>query len=126
MHTIRPLPRPARHRLARHYLEMALAMLVGMSLLGPLEPWLLGAGWVDLRAAPEFDALVMAINMTLAMVAWSLWRRHIGLLTGAFLTSGQVLMFLAMAAVMLRHVKEYASPNASARSATRSLCASPR
>lgn len=133
VHTIQTLPRPARRRFARHYLEMALAMLVGMSLLGPLESWLLGAGWDDLRAAPEFDALMMATNMTVAMVAWMLWRRHSGsatvrmaaamyasfllllpllwlgfLSTGAFLTSGHVLMFLAMAAVMLCHVEEYA------------------
>ncbi|MEV4196735.1 DJ-1/PfpI family protein [Micromonospora globbae] len=130
---IRALPRPARRRFVRHYLEMALAMLVGMSLLGPLESWLLGTGWDDLRAAPEFDAMMMATNMTVAMVAWMLWRRHSGsatgkmaaamyaafllplpllwlgtLSTGAFLTSGHVLMFVAMAAVMLCHVEEYA------------------
>lgn len=133
MHTIRALLTPARRRVVRHYLEMVLAMLAGMMVLGPLESWLLGAGWADLRAAPESDAVVMATNMTAAMVAWMLWRRHsrtatlrmaavmyasflvllpllwIGVLSdGAFLALGHVLMFLAMAAVMLRHVEEYA------------------
>jgi hypothetical protein len=121
---------PARRRFVRHYLEMVVAMLVGMAVLGPLENLL--PGFEGVRAHPELDALVMATNMTAAMVAWMRFRRHgwaatgemaaamylpfvvlfpplwTGLLDGdATLMLGHVLMFAAMAAVMLGRRDEY-------------------
>jgi hypothetical protein len=53
-----------------HYLEMILAMVAGMLLLGPLADLLFG----DLR--PDLDALVMATNMSIGMTIWMLIRRH--------------------------------------------------
>jgi hypothetical protein len=53
----------------RHFVEMLVAMLVGMVALGPL--------WPDLPTdRVEVHALVMATNMTIGMTALMLWRRH--------------------------------------------------
>jgi hypothetical protein len=66
---------PARttgRKLARftgHYVEMVAAMLIGMVALHPLWP----SSWL---AHPDVDALVMAANMTVAMTAAMLLRRH--------------------------------------------------
>jgi len=52
----------------RHYLEMVVAMLLGMLVLGlPLA---------TLLHAPELELLNMAITMTLPMVAWMRYRGH--------------------------------------------------
>jgi flagellar biosynthetic protein FliP len=121
-------------RFVRHYLEMVVAMMVGMAVLGPLESVALNpVGWQSVRAVPELDALVMATNMTVAMVGWMRYRRHswaaagamavamylsfvvlfpllwVGALSaGGMLAGGHVLMLLAMAGVMLLHRDEYA------------------
>jgi len=56
-------------RFVLHYLEMVVAMVVGMVALAPLWPdaWL---ARVDLHAA------AMAVNMTVGMAAWMALRRH--------------------------------------------------
>ena len=52
----------------RHYVEMVVAMLLGMLLLGlPLA---------TLLHAPELELLNMAVTMTLPMVAWMRHRGH--------------------------------------------------
>jgi hypothetical protein len=72
-----------RWRFARHHLEMLVAMLLGMAVLGPLESALLDPlGWRSVRAVPELDALVMATNTTAAMVAWMGYRGHSWAATG--------------------------------------------
>ena len=54
--------------LTRHYVEMVVAMLLGMLVLGlPLA---------TLLHAPELDLLNMAITMTVPMVAWMRYRGH--------------------------------------------------
>ncbi len=54
----------------RHYLEMVLAMLLGMGVvMGAL-----GAADVELDVEPEL--LVMATSMTVPMVAWMRYRGH--------------------------------------------------
>lgn len=64
----------------RHYLEMIVAMLVGMVTLYPL--WelavdrLVTAVWVH---RTDVDLTAMALAMTVPMVAWMLWRGHRGL-----------------------------------------------
>lgn len=66
------LPRTNTRKLLRfagHYLEMAVAMIVGMVALAPLWP----AGWV---ARPDVHAMTMAIDMTIAMALWMRIRRH--------------------------------------------------
>src|SRR3954471_14065688 len=50
----------------RHYLEMVVAMLVGMVVLGPV--WsLVWPGW---SAVTEVHVLGMATNMAIGMAAW--------------------------------------------------------
>ncbi|MEU8154422.1 hypothetical protein AB0B94_12225 [Micromonospora sp. NPDC048986] len=70
-------PASSRRRLLWHLGEMALAMVAGMLLLGPL--WgLAGAalGVADTLARPEVAALVMATNMTVGMTVWMRYRAH--------------------------------------------------
>jgi hypothetical protein len=129
-------------RFTRHYLEMVVAMLLGMAVLGPLESALLDPlGWQSVRAVPELDALVMATNMTAAMVAWMRYRGHSRAATGlmaaamylpfvvllaplwlgalsptGMLVGGHVLMLPAMAGAMLLRREEYTGCHRAARS----------
>lgn len=115
-------------RFALHYVEMVVAMLVGMFALGPLWSW----AWPGLDALPAVDALVMATNMTVGMAAWMRVRRHswpriaemsaamylpflvllvpywLGVLSGhGLMMGGHVIMFPAMLAAMLWRLDEY-------------------
>ncbi|GAB2756563.1 hypothetical protein [Amycolatopsis magusensis] len=120
--------RSRNRKLARfvgHYVEMIVAMLVGMMALGPLWP----EAWV---ARADVGALVMATDMTVAMALWMAVRRHswpriaemsavmflpfaallvpywFGLLSGsAVMIAGHVLMFPLMLAAMLWRRAEY-------------------
>jgi hypothetical protein len=56
-------------RFVAHYLEMVVAMIVGMVALAPLWP----TEWV---ARPDVHAMTMAIDMTIAMALWMRVRRH--------------------------------------------------
>jgi hypothetical protein len=112
----------------RHYLEMVVAMFAGMFALGTLEHLV----WPALTARHDVGVLVMATNMAIGMGAWMRFRGHswrgivemsgsmyvpfavllvpywsgaIG--AGALMTWGHVLMFPAMAAVMLLRPAEY-------------------
>jgi len=65
-------PRTSSRKLLRfvgHYVEMVVAMIVGMVALAPLWP----AEWV---ARPDVHAMTMAIDMTVAMALWMRIRRH--------------------------------------------------
>jgi flagellar biosynthetic protein FliP len=123
-------PAPARRaaltdrRFWRHFVEMLLAMVVGMVVLGPL--------WPDLHGSTELHLLVMATNMTLGMALWMAVRRHrwvaiaeMGLAmyvpfvvllppfwagwlsADAVFVLGHVLMLPAMLLAMLRRPAEY-------------------
>jgi hypothetical protein len=124
---------PALRRFVRHYLEIVLATVAGMVVLGPAESVLLNPfGWADLLARFETYALVMATNMTVAMAAWMRLRRHgwaaiaemavamyapfvvlfpplwLGVLSATgLMVLGHVLMLFAIAAAMLRRRDEY-------------------
>jgi hypothetical protein len=112
----------------RHYLEMVVAMVVGMVALGPV--WSLV--WPGLSAHVAADALVMATDMAIGMGAWMRFRGHswsaiaamsaamylpfvvlllplwAGLITGGtLLTAGHVLMLPTMALAMLWQRHEY-------------------
>jgi flagellar biosynthetic protein FliP len=69
---------PTRHttrpylRFAGHFVEMVVAMLVGMVALGPVWSF----AWPGLHGYPAADALVMATNMTIGMALWMRIRRH--------------------------------------------------
>ena len=114
---------------ALHYLEMVLAMLAGMFLLG----WVEGLVWPGPDLGVEFDVLVMATNMAVGMAAWMRLRGHswrgiaemsasmyapfavllvpfwAGAIDGhALMTWGHLLMLPAMALVMVARPHEYA------------------
>ena len=136
-HATLPDPTSAAHRhgrarqgrhLVRHYLEMVVAMVLGMAVLGPV--WSLV--WPGLSAHTAADALVMATDMAIGMGAWMRFRGHswpavaamsaamylpfavllvpfwAGLITsGTLLAAGHLLMLPAMALAMLFRRSEY-------------------
>jgi hypothetical protein len=71
MHTTTFQPRRthAVRNFARHYVEMVVAMLAGMLVLGMPLGLLLGD-------ATELELLNMAVTMTVPMVAWMRYRGH--------------------------------------------------
>lgn len=134
MSTQTPTP-PARSRTrhawhhVRHYLEMVVAMVVGMMALGPLEDLV----WPGLDDRVDVHAMVMATNMAVGMGAWMRFRGHswpaiaemsaamylpfvvllvpywAGAVSGSSLvTAGHLLMLPAMALAMWWRVDEYA------------------
>ncbi|GAA2870354.1 hypothetical protein GCM10010472_29620 [Pseudonocardia halophobica] len=116
-------------RFVRHYVEMVVAMVLGMVVLLPL--WRL-AGLPDVSGSVELHSLLMATSMTVGMSAWMLVRRHsraaigemaaamylpfvvlfvpfwAGVLDGhGVMTAGHVLMLPGMLLAMLRRPAEY-------------------
>jgi hypothetical protein len=129
-----PVPNSAGRagRFARHYLEMVVAMAVGMVAIGPV----LGLAIPEASGA-EVDSLVMATSMSVAMAAWMRFRRHrvgpivemsLAMYAGfvvlfpllwsghidaaGLMAGGHVLMLLFMAAAMLLRPAEYAVKHA--------------
>ena len=129
--------RPATKHFIRHYVEMLVAMFLGMAVLGLPTEWALGAlgsSWSDLHHnAPALMLLVMAVIMTMPMVGWMAYRGHgrrpnaemaasmflptfgvIGVLWGGLLTDAMALMTIehvvmlpSMLAAMLLRRAEY-------------------
>jgi transcriptional regulator GlxA family with amidase domain len=121
-------------RFALHYLEMVVAMVVGMVVLGGALRAGLSAAGVEYSMArfPELVILEMGLTMALGMAAWMRYRGHgwastlemsaamlvpaaavvppvwLGVLgAGAAMTLEHVAMFPLMLAVMLRRRDEY-------------------
>ncbi len=127
----------AGRRFARHYVEMVVAMFLGMAVLGALVLVVLGAAGVssaelhhDLPALMLFG---MGVTMTVPMVGWMRYRGHgwrpsaemaasmlvptfgvmallwAGLLTdiGALMTIEHVVMLPSMLVAMLLRREEY-------------------
>jgi hypothetical protein len=118
----------------RHFVEMVIAMGVGMAVLGP--QWMMATdalGWSSLFRRTEPMALAMATEMSIGMAAWMRFRRHgwapilemcaamfvpflllfIPYRLGAVgpttvMIAGHVLMLPAMALAMLHRLDEYA------------------
>ena len=129
------LKRPTRH-LVRHYVEMVIAMFVGMGVLA--YPAQAATGAMGIDDSPALMFLRMATTMTAPMVGWMLYRGHgwranaemsasmfvptfavIGLLWTDVLTHISVLMTIehvamlaAMAGVMLLRPAAYAHHDA--------------
>ena len=125
-----PVPRGRRAwHFTRHYLEMVVAMFAGMFALGGLER----LAFPDLTLGTVLGVLVMATNMAIGMGAWMRFRRHSwrsitemsasmyvpfavllvpfwagGIGEHALMTWGHVLMFPAMALVMVLRPHDYA------------------
>lgn len=131
-------PRPRALSFVLHYLQMIIAMALGMMVLYPL--WLLAVGgapetaWVH-RA--DVDSLVMATTMVIPMAAWMRFRGHgrrptvemsaamyagfvvlypflwLGIIdTDGLMLLGHVLMLLFMLAAMLARPGEYSGSHA--------------
>jgi hypothetical protein len=126
--------RPALRRFVGHYLEIVVAAVAGMVVLGPAASMLLNTiGWADVVANFEAATLVMATNMAIAAAAWMRFRRHgwaaiaemavamyapflvlfpplwLGVLSAnGLMVLGHLLMLFAIAAAMLRRRDEYA------------------
>ena len=119
----------------RHFLEMVVAMIVGMAVFGAIVWGIFGLlGHASLRHYAGFRALVMAINMIIGMSLWMRHRRHswaaigemagamfvpyvallgpylAGVLSGpALLGAMHLLMLPAMVLAMLHRRDEYTS-----------------
>ena len=121
----------------RHYVEMVVAMFLGMAVLGIPAGWALsaiGTSWSELTDdAPALMFLGMATTMTVPMVGWMVYRGHgrranaemsasmylptfavIGVLeaglmtdTGALMVVEHVAMLAAMLGAMLLRRAEY-------------------
>jgi flagellar biosynthetic protein FliP len=129
-----PSRRAERHNLIRHFVEMVLAMLVGMAVLGMVAGLICAAlghsGFLTHHAG--LRAWVMALNMTIGMAVWMRYRGHswgaitemggamfvpvavlivpylAGAISAAALLVGMhVLMFPAMVVAMLHRRDEY-------------------
>jgi hypothetical protein len=69
--------RGSLRRFTLHYLEMVLAMVVGMVALGTLEALAFDAlGWTGVTDRADVNAALMAVNMTVAMAGWMKYRGH--------------------------------------------------
>ena len=116
--------------LARHYVEMVVAMFAGMLVLGGLRA-VLGLT-IAFEDQPGASYLLMAVDMSVGMAAWMRYRGHgwastlemcaamfvplalvplvwagaMGAMT--FMGVAHVVMLLAMLAVLLRRRDEYA------------------
>jgi hypothetical protein len=131
------MPRSPAFTFARHYVEMVVAMFLGMFVLGGIGAVLLGLAGVDTgdwhADAPALMLLSMAVTMSVPMVAWMRHRGHgwapcwemtasmllptfgaIALLALALVEDGgtlmliqHVVMFPAMFGVMLLRRDEY-------------------
>jgi len=132
--------RRAALRFILHYVEMVIAMFVGMFALDPV--WSLAVPGVMDR--PDAAAIVMATNMTIGMSAWMAVRRHpwlriaemaaamylpfvvllvpyyLGAISGmAVMMGGHTLMFLSMLAAMLWRRDEYSHGHHHHKTSTR-------
>lgn len=123
-------------RFAGHYLEMVVAMLVGMFILGAALRAVLAAADVaySMDRYPELVTLEMGLTMAVAMLGWMRFRGHgwaatlemsgamlvpaiaavpliaLGTLdAGTAMTVEHVAMFSLMLAVMLRRRGEYSA-----------------
>ncbi|WP_291418694.1 hypothetical protein [Actinophytocola sp.] len=128
-----PAGSSANRRFALHYVEMVVAMLVGMAVFAPLWTWAFDA--FDAAATLDRDdvmAMSMATNMVIGMSLWMWFRGHtaapvvemavamylpfavllvplwLGVISVVFLmVAGHVLMLGTMLLAMLRRREEY-------------------
>lgn len=122
----------AKRRFALHYLEMVVAMLLGMVLLGPVWRAVFDVFGRTALERTDVMAMSMATNMVVAMSLWMWFRGHtaapilemavamyvpfvvllvplwLGAISGMVLmTAGHVLMLGTMLLAMLRRTDEY-------------------
>ena len=95
--------KPGTRHFVRHYVEMVVAMFLGMAVLGVPAGWALGAvgsSWSELNTdAPALMLLGMAATMTLPMVGWMRYRGH-GWRANAEMSASMILPTFAAIAVL--------------------------
>ena len=116
----------------RHYVEMVVAMFVGMAALWGLGAAVTAVTGFDYSPSPELAALKMAFDMSVGMVAWMRYRGHgwppiaemvaamfapaialaplslLGVISGeSLMLATHILMLPLMFVVMLRRKAEY-------------------
>jgi hypothetical protein len=126
--------RTARGHFLRHYLEMVVAMFVGMAVLGAASAGLEALAGFEFPASPEFAVFKMAMDMSVGMVVWMRYRGHgwpstlemvaamfapaavfaplswLGVISGdVLMIVTHVLMLPLMLVVMLRRRAEYSA-----------------
>jgi hypothetical protein len=93
----------------RHYVEMVVAMFLGMAVLGVPAGWALGAvgsGWSQLGDdAPSLMLLGMAFTMTVPMVGWMRFRGH-GWRANAEMAASMLLPTLAAISLLVTRAVE--------------------
>jgi hypothetical protein len=88
-----------RRRFVRHFVEMLLAMFVGMGVLGGLTQLAFAAAGGSLTDAPaSIRVLLMGFDMTVPMVAWMSHRGH-SRARNAEMAASMILPTLAAAAL---------------------------
>jgi hypothetical protein len=126
-----------RRRFWLHFVEMVVAMVVGMFALVPVFDLITDSlGWSDLFARADMAGLVMATSMTIGMAAWMRIRGcgwpaiaemgaamylafvvlfplvWLGIISGmTMMIVGHVLMLPAMLGAMLLRKAEYSMPH---------------
>jgi hypothetical protein len=69
--------RQRRWHFLRHYLEMVVAMFVGMVVLGGALQGILALAGLEFPSQfPELTSLAMALEMSIGMVVWMRYRGH--------------------------------------------------
>jgi hypothetical protein len=101
--------KPATRHFVRHYVEMVVAMFLGMAVLGMPVGWALsaaGSSWSELNTdAPALMLLGMALTMTVPMVGWMRYRGH-GWRANAEMSASMLVPTGAFIAVLLAGVVE--------------------
>lgn len=128
----------ANRRFAFHYVEMVIAMFVGMGVFAPVWHVLFDAFGSNAMERTDVMAMSMATNMVLGMSLWMWFRGHtaasivemaiamylpfvvllvplwLGVIGTAFLmTAGHILMFGTMLLAMLYRREEYSCKHSS-------------
>jgi hypothetical protein len=123
-------------RFALHYLEMVIAMFIGMGVFAPVWHVVFDAFGSNAMERTDVMAMSMATNMVIGMSLWMWLRGHsaapiaemavamylpfvvllvplwLGVISGAVLMiAGHVLMFGTMLLAMLRRRDEYRAPH---------------
>ena len=97
----------ATRHFVRHYIEMVVAMFLGMGVLSLPAGWVMGAmgtSWSELETAPMM--LVMAGTMTAPMIAWMRYRGHGWRANAEMAASMLVPTFAAIALLLTRAVED--------------------
>ena len=100
---------PSYRHFARHYVEMLVAMVLGMVVLGTPATFALSAAGMSMSElhndTPALMLFGMAVTMTVPMVAWMHYRGH-GWAASAEMSASMLIPALATIALLWRGVVE--------------------